>query len=189
MLLHCSSARRISISPNPQIPIAAAVDPIKKQQSLAHSSAAAPFYQSTHNHKLTKLTPGSVNTVRYYIHKNLFSISTTRSSERESPSPILMSGRGRGNRGEYYKNKYGRGNAGRFGGGRQGQQSPDDVASSPSYRADQLRSHGGAEDLRDSLRRLEGWSLHAIHIKITVLEKSGPFRSCFCCRPELPTIP
>ncbi|CAL8468571.1 g8111 [Coccomyxa elongata] len=74
-----------------------------------------------------------------------------------------MSGRGRGNRGEYYKNKYGRGNAGRFGGGRQGQQSPDDDASSPSYRADQLRSHGGAEDLRDSLRRLEGQSYPRYH--------------------------
>ena len=154
MLLHCVGARRIFAAPNPQISIAAAVDQIKKQRRLASSSAAAPLYHFLEQQKLSQLTSGGNKTIRSYTYNNRPSISATRSSERGSP--ILMSGRGRGNRGEYYKNKYGRGSAGRFGGGRQGLHSPDDEGTSPSYRADQLRSHGGPEDLRDSLRRLEG---------------------------------
>ena len=66
-----------------------------------------------------------------------------------------MSGRGRG-RGEYYRNKYGRGSSGRFGGGRTEQQNINDGGSTPTLCADQLRNRGGAEELNSHLRRLEG---------------------------------
>lgn len=181
MLLHCGGARRIFTAPAPQITIAAAADQRKNQQRLAHISACAPLYHFTRHYKPIQFTCGSFNTIRYYIYNKQYSISATRSSERERPSPIHMSGRGRGNRGEYYKNKYGRGNAGRFGGGRQGHQSPDDDGSSPSYRADQLRSHGRAEDLRDSLRRLEGSLLHALQVELLYCEKEGNDPSGLAC--------
>lgn len=171
MLLLCGGARRHLIGPIPRIPFAAGSDQLKSEHSLSQSSVVVLLHCSSKHFKIALLTSGTVNTIEYSLYK--WHLSITRSRERGTPSPIHMSGRGRGNRGEYYKNKYGRGSAGRFGSGRQGHQSPKDDGSSPSNFADQLRNHGGAQDLMESLRRLEGSTLQVTMTLLNCEEQGG----------------
>lgn len=87
----------------------------------------------------------------------ILTVSPVRSSSIVGSScrSVQMSGRGRG-RGEYYKNKYGRGSSGRYGGGRSEHHGSTDDGAAQTLLADQLRSRGGSDELNSLLRRLEG---------------------------------